>query len=127
MAKTYRWKNLFVTSQTEGKIADMPIYTGCRIQIKVPINYLEKEKLTVFFESEYEGCLINVEKDGTTKQPTVEEAFVPDTSPLSGARASAGWAPIGTPAPMENVSARGLLHSATETMEKFLYPHRFLD
>jgi hypothetical protein len=61
----------------------MPYYDGCRIHIQIPAHYLDKEKLTKFFEAEYPGCLIIAEEDAKTQQPTVDEAFVPETSPLS--------------------------------------------
>ena len=66
----------------------MPYYDGCRINIRIPVHYPEKEKLTRVFEAEFPGCQIIAGEVANSEQPSVDEAFVPETSPLSGARAS---------------------------------------
>jgi hypothetical protein len=102
----------------------MPYYDGCRIFIKVPTGYSQKEKLTSFFESEHEGCSIIFEEDASVWEPDIDRVFVPKGSPASGALASPGWTPVISPTssaapPMEDVSGKLLLRSAIETLQKF--------
>jgi hypothetical protein len=99
----------------------MARYTGCRVTIKLPPNYSKKEELSQALKSEFDEGELTFEEDATTGKPYAEYAFVPDTSPLSGALASSGWTPLTDPlAPMVNVSANLLLRSTEDAIQKFI-------
>lgn len=103
----------------------MPFYTGCSVTVKLPPAFPKKDELAQALKSEFEGCEIVFEEDATIRAPLAENASIPDSSPLSGAKATSGWTPLTDPlAPMVNVSANLLLHSAEEAIQKFLQEFR---
>jgi hypothetical protein len=97
----------------------MALYSGCNIQVEVPINYSEKDELISFLKSRFEGSEIKI-KEATIDEPYAEGATVPEGSQLSGLQAAKEWAPLGHPAQTENTSGEFLLRSAAEAIEEFI-------
>jgi len=97
----------------------MALYTGCSLEVKVPPNYSKKDELICFLQSKFEGCEIKIE-ESTTDEPYAETATVSERSQLSRLEAGKEWAPVGQPAPMENISGQFLLRSAGEAIKEFI-------
>ena len=97
----------------------MALYTGCSLLVNVPLNYPRKDELIRFLQSKFEGSEIKIE-ESATDEPYAEAATVSERSQLSRLQAGKEWAPVGQPAPMENISGHFLLRSAGEAIKEFI-------